>query len=52
MTGCWQVNGRAERPLHLSTEDDLFYLQNYSVLLDIQILLRTLGTVIRGTGAY
>jgi len=52
MTGWWQVNGRSERPMHLSTEDDLYYLQNYSVLLDIQILLRTLGAVIRGTGAY
>lgn len=52
MTGWWQVNGRAEREMHLNTEDDLFYVQNYSVLLDVQILLRTVGAVIRGKGAY
>src|SRR5579872_1500226 len=52
MTGWWQINGRAERPMHLNTEIDLFYVQNYSVLLDMQILARTLGTVIKGKGAY
>ena len=46
MTGWWQVTGRTERPMHLSTEGDLYYLQNPSVLLDVQILLRTLGAVI------
>jgi exopolysaccharide biosynthesis polyprenyl glycosylphosphotransferase len=52
MTGWWQVNGRAERSMHLNTEIDLYYVQNYSILLDLQILLRTLGAVIRGRGAY
>jgi len=52
MTGWWQVNGRSERSMHLNTEIDLFYVQNYSILLDLQILLRTLGAVIRGRGAY
>ncbi len=52
MTGWWQVNGRSEQSMHLNTEIDLFYVQNYSILLDLQILLRTLGAVIRGRGAY
>jgi exopolysaccharide biosynthesis polyprenyl glycosylphosphotransferase len=52
MTGWWQVNGRAERSMHLNTEIDLYYIQNYSILLDVQILLRTLGAVIRGRGAF
>jgi lipopolysaccharide/colanic/teichoic acid biosynthesis glycosyltransferase len=52
MTGWWQIHGRGELAMHLNTEFDLFYVQNYSVLLDIQILLRTLGAVIRGNGAY
>jgi exopolysaccharide biosynthesis polyprenyl glycosylphosphotransferase len=52
MTGWWQVNGRAERSMHLNTEIDLYYVQNYSILLDMQILARTVGAVIRGKGAY
>ena len=52
MTGWWQINGRAERSMHMNTEIDLFYVQNYSILLDLQILARTLGAVIKGRGAY
>jgi exopolysaccharide biosynthesis polyprenyl glycosylphosphotransferase len=52
MTGWWQINGRSELPLHLNTQLDLFYIQNFSVLLDLRILARTLGVVIRGRGAF
>lgn len=52
MTGWWQVNGRSERLMHLHTEDDLYYIRNYSPLLDLQILWRTVGVVVRGRGAY
>jgi lipopolysaccharide/colanic/teichoic acid biosynthesis glycosyltransferase len=52
LTGWWQVNGRSEKPMHLHTEDDLFYIQNYSIWLDIQILARTVWVVIFGKGAY
>ncbi|MEA3337423.1 MAG: sugar transferase [Chloroflexota bacterium] len=52
ITGWWQINGRSERMMHLHTEDDLYYIQNYSPLLDIQILWRTIGVVVRGRGAY
>jgi exopolysaccharide biosynthesis polyprenyl glycosylphosphotransferase len=52
MTGWWQVNGRSELPLHLNTQLDLFYIQNFSVLLDLRILARTVGAIIRGRGAY
>jgi len=52
ITGWWQVSGRSEKPMHLNTEDDLYYVQNYSVLLDIYILLKTIGVVIRGDGAF
>ncbi len=52
ITGWWQVNGRSERAMHLHTEDDLYYIQNYSPLLDLQILWRTVGVVLRGRGAY
>ena len=52
LTGWWQVNGRSDKPMHLNTEDDLYYIQNYSLWLDIQILIRTAWTVVLGRGAY
>jgi lipopolysaccharide/colanic/teichoic acid biosynthesis glycosyltransferase len=52
MTGWWQVNGRSDKPMHMHTEDDLFYVQNYSLWLDLKILLRTIVVVLRGQGAY
>ena len=52
MTGWWQVNGRSNRLMHLHTEDDLYYIQNYSLWLDIYILLKTPFVILRGTGAH
>jgi exopolysaccharide biosynthesis polyprenyl glycosylphosphotransferase len=52
MTGWWQVNGRSEKLMHLHTEEDLFYVRNYSLWLDIQILAKTFGAVLRRRGAY
>jgi len=52
MTGWWQINGRSDRPMHLHTEDDLYYVQHYSLWLDLQILLKTVWVVLRGKGAY
>lgn len=52
ITGWWQVNGRSDNPMHLHTDQDLYYIQNYSLWLDIQILWRTIGAVFRGKGAY
>jgi len=52
MTGWWQVNGRSDKPMYLHTDEDLYYVQHYSIWLDIKILLRTLWVVIRGKGAY
>ena len=52
ITGWWQVNGRIDQPMYLHTEEDVFYIQHYSLLLDIQILWRTIGAVLKGKGAY
>jgi exopolysaccharide biosynthesis polyprenyl glycosylphosphotransferase len=52
ITGWWQINGRSEKPMHLYTEYDIYYVQNYSLLLDIQILLKTVGVVLRRRGAF
>jgi len=52
LTGWWQVNGRSDKPMHLSTEDDLYYVYNYSLWLDVLILLRTPVAVLLGEGAF
>lgn len=52
ITGWWQVNGRSDKPMHLHTEDDLYYIQNYSIWLDIQIIVRTIWVVVFGNGAF
>lgn len=52
ITGWWQVNGRSDKPMHLNTEDDLYYVRNYSLLLDLHIILKTALVVIRSEGAY
>ena len=52
MTGWWQVNGRSDKPMHLNTDDDIYYVQNYSIWMDFYILLKTPWVVFRGKGAY
>lgn len=52
ITGWWQVNGRSDKPMHLNTEDDLFYVQHYSLFLDLYILLKTVWVVLRSKGAF
>jgi len=52
ITGWWQISGRSDKPMHLFTEDDLYYISHYSLLLDLQILWTTVGAVVKGKGAY
>jgi exopolysaccharide biosynthesis polyprenyl glycosylphosphotransferase len=52
VTGLWQVSGRSDLTFDEMVMLDLFYAENWSLLLDFKILLRTIPTVILGTGAY
>lgn len=52
MTGWWQVNGRSDKPTLAKTRDDLYYIQNYSLLFDLIILWKTIGAVFKRTGAF
>jgi exopolysaccharide biosynthesis polyprenyl glycosylphosphotransferase len=52
LTGWWQVNGRSDKPMHLHTDEDLYYIQHYSIWLDLQIILKTILIVLKGKGAY
>jgi lipopolysaccharide/colanic/teichoic acid biosynthesis glycosyltransferase len=52
LTGWWQIRGRSDKPMHLHTEEDLYYIRNYSFWLDLYIIIRTFWVVVRGKGAY
>lgn len=52
ITGWWQVNGRSDRPMQQHTEDDLYYVRNYSFWLDMQIIFRTALSVVKRRGAF
>jgi len=52
MTGLWQVSGRSDLPWEEAVRLDLRYVENWSLSLDLVILLRTLTAVLRTSGAY
>jgi exopolysaccharide biosynthesis polyprenyl glycosylphosphotransferase len=52
MTGLWQVSGRSDLPWEEAVRLDLRYVENWSIPLDLAILLRTLTAVSRASGAY
>jgi len=52
LTGLWQVQGRSNIPFEAMVRLDYSYVLNWSLLLDIKILLRTLSSVMQGRGAY
>jgi lipopolysaccharide/colanic/teichoic acid biosynthesis glycosyltransferase len=52
ITGAWQISGRSDLSWEESVQLDLDYLQNWSLVLDFVILLKTAWAVLRGQGAY
>jgi exopolysaccharide biosynthesis polyprenyl glycosylphosphotransferase len=53
LTGLWQVSGRSDLSYDERVRLDMYYIRNYSVWLDLQILLiETLPAVFRSRGAY
>lgn len=52
ITGWWQITRRGFQHQHHCTDDDLYYIQNYSLWLDVKILFRTVRVVLKGDGAY
>ena len=51
VTGIWQVSGRSELTFEERIELELYYAQNWSFWLDIKILFKTVGVVLRKRGA-
>ncbi|MGY1779793.1 sugar transferase [Geodermatophilus sp. SYSU D01036] len=52
LTGLWQVSGRSDLSWDDSVRIDVRYVENWSLAFDLMILLKTVGAVLRGSGAY
>jgi lipopolysaccharide/colanic/teichoic acid biosynthesis glycosyltransferase len=52
LTGYWQVYGRQDVSYARRVEMELYYAENWSLRLDLKILMRTPLAVLRGAGAY
>ena len=52
LTGLWQVSGRSQVPFNEMVLLDLYYIDHWSLKLDLEILLRTIPVIIFGKGAY
>jgi exopolysaccharide biosynthesis polyprenyl glycosylphosphotransferase len=52
LTGLWQVSGRSDLSWEDSVRLDVHYVENWSLVLDLMIIWRTFGAVLRGDGAY
>jgi len=52
ITGLWQVSGRSNLSFEEMVRLDMYYIQNWSIGMDIKILLKTVPVVLFGKGAY
>jgi exopolysaccharide biosynthesis polyprenyl glycosylphosphotransferase len=52
VTGLWQVSGRSDLPWEEAVRLDLHYVENWSLALDMAVLLKTPGAVVKAHGAY
>ena len=51
LTGLWQVSGRNRLPFEEMVKLDLFYIENWSILFDLKIIMRTVLVILRGDGS-
>jgi exopolysaccharide biosynthesis polyprenyl glycosylphosphotransferase len=52
ITGLWQVSGRSEVPFDEMCLMDIYYIENWSIRFDLQIMLMTVPRVLLRSGAY
>ena len=52
ITGLWQVSGRSDLSWEDTVRLDLQYVENWSLGLDLAILVKTVATVVKGSGVY
>ena len=51
LTGYWQANGRSDTTYEERIKMDMYYIDNRSLWLDLKIIFKTFGSVIKGEGA-
>jgi exopolysaccharide biosynthesis polyprenyl glycosylphosphotransferase len=52
LTGLWQVSGRSDVTYDERVRLDMYYIRNWSIWLDLQLILQTIPAVLKGRGAY
>lgn len=52
ITGLWQVSGRSDISYEERVRLDMYYIRNWSIWLDLQLLFQTIPAVLKGHGAY
>ncbi|NJM08188.1 sugar transferase [Candidatus Gracilibacteria bacterium] len=52
LTGLWQISGRSDLGYEDRVRLDMHYIRNYSIWLDLSIILRTVPSLLSGKGAY
>jgi lipopolysaccharide/colanic/teichoic acid biosynthesis glycosyltransferase len=52
LTGLWQVSGRSDLDFEDRVRLDMYYIRNWTLWLDLRILIKTLGVVVAREGAY
>ena len=52
ITGLWQVSGRSDLTFDEGVLLDVYYIENWSLFLDLRILIKTIPSVLLGAGAY
>jgi lipopolysaccharide/colanic/teichoic acid biosynthesis glycosyltransferase len=52
ITGLWQVSGRSDISYDERVRLDMYYVRNWSIWLDLQLLYQTIPAVLKGRGAY
>ncbi len=52
ITGLWQISGRSDLSFEEMARLDLYYIQNWSIEMDIKIIIKTIPAVLFGKGAY
>ena len=52
LSGMWQISGRSDTGYEERINLDTYYIQNWSVWIDLWILIKTIAVVLKGKGAY
>ncbi len=52
ITGLWQVSGRSDVSYQERVRLDMYYIRNWNIWSDVQIIVQTIPAVIKGRGAY